>query len=168
MRTYRVLLGLGSNLGDREVFLNRAVAEIKKIADTAVICSSSVYETDPYGKPDQNRFLNAALEISTPLEPFALYTELKAIEHRLGRSSTEHWGPREIDIDILIYDGIVFENTELKVPHRDLGNRKFVLVPLREIAQDLVHPVNGKTVEELLSACSDHTRVVKSVHHIKV
>ena len=167
MTTYRVFIGLGSNLGERERYLNRAAAEIKKLPDTRVVWYSSVYETDPYGKPDQPKYLNAAGELETALAPQALLQELKKIEQAVGRSAGERWGPREIDLDILVYDGLVQSDGLVTVPHPDLEHRRFVLVPLREIAPDLVHPVNGMTVEEMAAACRDSCRVVKTPNHIR-
>jgi 2-amino-4-hydroxy-6-hydroxymethyldihydropteridine diphosphokinase len=164
--SYRVFLGLGSNRGDRHHFLNRAAGELKKLGDTKIVWASSVYETDPYGKTDQDRFLNAVVELETALKPEAMFSACQEIERALGRTTTERWGPREIDIDILMYDGVVFENAALQVPHPDLERRKFVLVPLREIAPDLVHPVNGMTIEELAAACKDTSRVVRSSHRL--
>ena len=165
---YRVFIGLGSNRGERQKFLNRAVAELKTLGETRIVWTSSVYETEPYGKTDQERFLNAVVELETQLKPENLFAACQNIERELGRTATEHWGPREIDIDILIYDGVVFENAALKVPHPDLEHRKFVLVPLREIAPDLVHPVSGMTIEELSAVCPDSSRVVRSSHRIIV
>jgi 2-amino-4-hydroxy-6-hydroxymethyldihydropteridine diphosphokinase len=127
-----------------------------------------VYETDPVGKTDQEKFLNAALEIETPLEPKQLFAEVKAIERRIGRTKTERWGPREIDIDVLLYDGVVSKDEAVTVPHPEMEQRKFVLVPLKEIAPDLVHPINGMTMEELVAACTDPGRVVQSHHKLKL
>ncbi|MDH3251978.1 MAG: 2-amino-4-hydroxy-6-hydroxymethyldihydropteridine diphosphokinase, partial [Ignavibacteria bacterium] len=114
--SYRVFIGLGSNRGERQKFLNRAAGELKKLPETTLVWTSSVYETDPYGKTDQDRFLNAVLELETALKPEPMFTACKEIERTLGRTTTEQWGPREIDIDILIYDGVVFENTAVRVP----------------------------------------------------
>ncbi|MCW5897052.1 MAG: 2-amino-4-hydroxy-6-hydroxymethyldihydropteridine diphosphokinase [Bacteroidetes bacterium] len=166
MKTYRVFLGLGSNVGDRHTFLNTAGAEIKLLPATKVVWVSPVYETEPYGKTDQPKFLNAALEIETVLLPANLLKELKKIETRTGRTTTEHWGPREIDIDILLYDGFVQQDGEVTVPHPELEKRKFVLVPLREIAADVVHPVNGMTISELTAACRDSAKVVQTSFRI--
>jgi len=165
---YRVFVGLGSNRGERQKFLNRAAAELKILGETRIVWASSVYDTEPYGKTDQEHFLNAVVEMETRLKPEELFVACQNIERDLGRTSTERWGPREIDIDILIYDGVVFENAALKVPHPDLEQRKFVLVPLREIAPDLVHPVSGMTIEELSAVCPDSSRVVRSSHRIVV
>ncbi len=166
MKVYHVFLGLGSNLGNRHTNLQRAVDEIKSIQDVSVVWASSVYETEPWGKKDQPAFLNICMEINTPLLPGELLKSLKKIESGLARSSGERWGPREIDIDILVYDGFVHEDAEVTVPHPELEHRKFVLVPLQEIAPDLVHPVNGMTMTELLRATGDKGRVVKTVHHL--
>ena len=168
MNMYRVFIGLGSNLGDRGVFLRKAGEQLKVLHDTRIIWYSSVYETDPYGKEDQGKFLNAVGEIETTMMPAPLLDELHRIESEVGRVRREHWGPREIDLDILLYDGVVFQDAQVTVPHPELEKRKFVLVPLREIAPDLVHPVNGMTVEELAAACPDHGRVVKTSYRIPV
>src|SRR5262245_36484274 len=166
MKSYTVYLGLGSNLGEREKYLNTAVGDLKKLRDVKVIWTSSVYETEPRGKTDQPAFLNAVVQVETTLVPNELYHKVKGIESAVGRNASERWGPREIDIDILVYDGLVFEDNELKVPHPEVEKRRFVLVPLREIAPDLVHPVSGLTVEEMADACSDSGKVVKSHHRI--
>jgi 2-amino-4-hydroxy-6-hydroxymethyldihydropteridine diphosphokinase len=168
MSTYSVFLGIGSNLGDRRKFLQEAVTALKSVKDTTVVWTSSVYESDPFGKQDQPKFLNAAVEIETTLPPDRLLTQLKDIEKLLGRSGTERWAPREIDIDILVYDGVVFQNEGLTVPHAGLEERRFVLVPLSEIAPDLVHPVSGMTMEELRNACRDSLRVVRTQHRLLV
>ena len=164
---YRVFLGLGSNLGARQDFLNSAAVEIARLPGGRLIWCSSVYETEPYGNTAQGKFLNAAAEIETPLDPPALMGEVKRIEKALGRTVSGRWGPREIDIDILLYDGLVHSGDGLEVPHPGLEQRKFVLVPLREIAPDLIHPVNGMTVSEMAAACRDDSRVVKTTYHIR-
>jgi 2-amino-4-hydroxy-6-hydroxymethyldihydropteridine diphosphokinase len=166
MKSYSVFLGLGSNLGERQKYLNDAAKALAGVSATKVIWTSGIYETAPYGKADQANFLNAAVEIETELNPSQLFDEVKRIEKSLGRTSTERWGPREIDIDILVYDGLVFEDERIKVPHPELENRRFVLVPLREIAPDLVHPINGMKISELASSCKDDGRVVKTSYHM--
>ena len=166
MKTYRVFLGLGSNLGDRHAYLVRAAKEIQGLAGVRAVWVSGVYESDPWGIPEQPKFLNAAMEVETALQPADLLKQLKGIEGGVGRIATEHWGPREIDIDILLYDGVVTDEPEVRVPHQELANRRFALVPLREIAPDLVHPVNGQTMEELARACGDQGKVVKTSYHI--
>ncbi len=168
MTTFRVFVGLGSNIGDRFKYLTEAAAALHAVPDTSVVWFSSVYEADAWGKTDQPRFLNTACELNTTLEPRALLGFLKKIEETLGRSSHDRWGPREIDLDILVYDGLAFEDELVCVPHRDLEHRRFALVPLRDIAPDLVHPVNGLTILDMAAACADQGRVVKTSHHMPV
>jgi 2-amino-4-hydroxy-6-hydroxymethyldihydropteridine diphosphokinase len=163
---YRVFLGLGSNLGERHEYLTRAARALAGLPGSRLVWCSSVYETDPYGNTAQGKFLNAAAEMETPLDPPGLLGEIKRIEETIGRTPSERWGPREIDIDILVYDGLVYSAGGLDVPHPDMEHRRFVLVPLREIAPDLVHPVNGMTVEEMAKSCRDVSRVVKTSYHI--
>jgi 2-amino-4-hydroxy-6-hydroxymethyldihydropteridine diphosphokinase len=165
--SYRVFLGLGSNLGTRAEYLNSAAAAIARLPGCRLLWCSSVYESDPYGNTEQGKFLNAVAEIETSLLPPALLAAVKGVEGALGRSPSVHWGPREIDIDILVYDGLVHSGEGLNVPHPDMEHRKFVLVPMMELAPDLVHPVNGMTVEEMASACRDESRVVKTTYHIR-
>jgi len=166
MKTYSVFIGLGSNLGERHRFLNTAAAEIRKLPRTKVVWYSSVYEADPYGVKEQPKFLNAVGELETELLPPELLRELKRIEQSAGRKERERWGPREIDLDILVYDGFVYSDETVTVPHPELERRKFVLLPLREIAPDLVHPVSGLTVGELARQCRDEGRVVKTSYRI--
>lgn len=168
MSAYSVFLGLGSNLGERQKLMQQAVDGLKQVQDTKIVWTSSVYETDPVGITDQPKFLNACVEIETSLEPRALLAEAKRIEELLGRSAQVAKGPREIDIDILLYDGKVFEDEIVTVPHPELDRRRFVLIPLREIAPDLVHPVTGLTVTEMADACQEGGRVVKTSYRLFV
>jgi len=167
MKMYDVFLGLGSNVGERQRFLQAAVTALRDQPGVKLVWASPVYETEPYGKRDQPSFLNAALQLETELGPEDLFRTLKAIEAGIGRSRSERWGPREIDIDILIYDGLVHQSDVLTVPHPDMEQRKFVLVPLNDIAPDLIHPVSGLTVSELEGGCRAGGRVVRSVHLLK-
>jgi 2-amino-4-hydroxy-6-hydroxymethyldihydropteridine diphosphokinase len=166
MKSYRVFIGLGANVGDRFAYLLKAAAELRALRESSVVWFSPVYESDPWGKTDQPKFLNAAAEVTTTLPPVELLEELKAIETKLGRTTHERWGPREIDLDILLYDGLVFNDANVSVPHVDLEHRRFALVPLREIAPDVVHPVSGLTITELAAACADQGRVVKTSFHL--
>jgi 2-amino-4-hydroxy-6-hydroxymethyldihydropteridine diphosphokinase len=166
MKTYSVFVGLGSNVGERHRYLNLAAAELRALPEAKVVWYSSVYETDPWGMKDQPKFLNAVAELETTLQPPGLVRELKRIEQSLGRREGPKWGPREIDLDILLYDGLVFSDETVTVPHPELEHRKFVLLPLNEIAPDLVHPISGMTIGELAKQCRDVGRMVKTSFHI--
>jgi 2-amino-4-hydroxy-6-hydroxymethyldihydropteridine diphosphokinase len=111
--------------------------------------------------------LNAVIELETGLPPRELLAEIKNLEQNVGRVVRERWGPREIDIDILLYDGLAMSDATVTVPHPELEKRRFVLVPLREIAPDVVHPVNGMTIEEMANACHDGGRIVKTQSRIQ-
>ncbi|NLX59264.1 MAG: 2-amino-4-hydroxy-6-hydroxymethyldihydropteridine diphosphokinase [Phycisphaerae bacterium] len=148
----KVFIGIGSNEGDRRATIERAVALLRLRSGIEVRAVSSLAETDPVGgPPGQGRFLNAAAELATALEPEALLDVLQGIEHQLGRRRTVRWGPRTLDLDVLLWDDRVIANGRLRVPHPRLRERRFVLEPLAEIAPGAVDPVTGRTVGELLS-----------------
>jgi 2-amino-4-hydroxy-6-hydroxymethyldihydropteridine diphosphokinase len=151
----KIYLGLGSNRGDRLTFLKSALAAIAKLDRTSVDAVSSVYETEPVGKKDQNEFFNAVVEIESTLSPQDLLREVKRIEHDLGRKDPIRWGPREIDIDILYYDDLVLNDESLQIPHGEVLNRRFALIPLNEIAPGFVDPVRRLSIGDLLKFCSD-------------
>lgn len=146
----RVHLGLGSNLGDREANLRNALDALAEHPRIAVRRESSVYETEPLGPAGQGRYLNMAAEIETDLEPLELLKVAKTIETGLGREPAERWGPRLIDIDIVLWGGLRLDTSALAVPHPEFRNRRFVLEPLAEIAPHAVDPVTGKTVARLM------------------
>jgi 2-amino-4-hydroxy-6-hydroxymethyldihydropteridine diphosphokinase len=116
---------------------------------------SSVYETEPWGNPDQPAFLNQAVEVRTDLAPFALLAACREIEKQLGRRPGPRWGPRAADLDILLFGSTVLDSEALSIPHPRLADRRFVLAPLAEIAAGLPVPPSGRTVSELLDACED-------------
>jgi len=147
-----VYLGLGSNLGDRRRNLEAALDALRAHPQIAVSAVSSFLETDPVGGPaGQGKFLNAAAGIETDLAPEALLEELKRIERALGRTPGPRWGPREIDLDILLYGDTILETGTLVIPHPRMRERRFVLEPLAEIAPDVRDPVTGGTVRKLLA-----------------
>jgi 2-amino-4-hydroxy-6-hydroxymethyldihydropteridine diphosphokinase len=148
-----VYLGLGSNMGRRERLLEAAVEALRAHPRITRVRAGDWIETDPVGgPPGQGKYLNGAAEIETDLEPAALLAELKAIEARLGRREGPRWGPRPVDLDILLYGDRVVETPDLVVPHPRMRERRFVLAPLAAIAPDAVDPVTGRTVRQLLAA----------------
>jgi 2-amino-4-hydroxy-6-hydroxymethyldihydropteridine diphosphokinase len=158
----KVLLSLGSNVGNRLGHLRSALKAIEGFDKTEVRRCSSVYLADPVGREDQAPFLNLAIEINTQFEPLAILKELKNTEEQLGRRLRGRWGPREIDIDILLYERLILRTPDLCIPHAELSNRRFVLIPLCEISPLSVNPLDGKTVAEMLAACNDGSGVAKS------
>jgi 2-amino-4-hydroxy-6-hydroxymethyldihydropteridine diphosphokinase len=164
----RVFIGLGSNLGDRENYLHQALTELTRLERTTVKQYSSVYETEPVGIKEQPQFLNMVTELDSELPPQVLLQELKKIERTIGRTHNKHWGPREIDLDLLYYDKGVFHNEQLHVPHPEIAHRKFILVPMKEIASDFYDPLRHLNMEELLLRCSDTSAVRKTTHSISL
>jgi len=126
--------------------------------------ASSIYESAPYGSIQQEEFFNAVIKIRTNYVPKKLFNALKEIEKQVGRNKTTRWGPREIDLDILFYDDLIYSNEELTIPHKDLLNRDFVLVPLNEIAPDLVHPELDKKISEI-SKLTEKKYILRKIPH---
>lgn len=154
-----VFLGIGSNLGDRFSFLKNAVTGIEEYIGS-VLRVSSVYETDPWGFETSDRFLNMVVEAETQLTPSGVLGAVLMIEAHLGRIRNEkQYSSRVIDIDILLFNDLVIDKKNLKVPHPLMHERKFVLVPLCEIAPDLVHPVLKKSISSLVESCPDKANI---------
>jgi 2-amino-4-hydroxy-6-hydroxymethyldihydropteridine diphosphokinase len=131
MSSHRAFVGIGSNLGDRTGSVDRAVTALSKLG--AIVGRSSLYNTAPWGKTDQPSFVNAVVLLETQLAPRSLLESLQAIEKRLGRTPAERWGPRIVDLDLLLYDDLEIDEPELRLPHPHLHERAFVLVPLAEL-----------------------------------
>jgi len=144
-----VYLGLGSNVGDREEFIEQAVFLLEKNPNISVGKRSANYETEPEGGGDQPPFLNSVVEIKTKMDPYSLLDLCQEIEATLGREREIEWGPRTIDIDILIYDDEIVSDDKLQIPHPLMHERLFVLRPLKELAPQQVHPILEKTIESL-------------------
>lgn len=153
-----VYLGLGSNLGDRQANLDRALEFLSQRLRMGKI--SSIYDTEPLGDSNQPRFLNLVCQAFTHLQPAGLLVLVKGIERKLGRVG-KSGTPRTIDIDILLYGDQVIKTPELVIPHPKMTERAFVLIPLDEIASDLVHPVAGRTIKELLQNATEKQGVLK-------
>ena len=158
MRTAHLLIG--GNLGNRKENLSKAVSLINEQCGS-LTRSSSIYETEAWGNTDQPSFLNQALEISTSLNARQLMRRVLKIEEEMGRVRKEKLGPRIIDIDILLFENEIHDLRFLKIPHPEMQNRRFVLVPLAEINSSLQHPVLKKTIAELLEKCPDNLEVKK-------
>jgi len=142
-------IGIGSNLGNRQENCLRAIELLQK-KGIIVTKRSSLYKTEPWGVKDQPRFINMAIEIDTSLEPKELLKILKNIEKELGREKSSKWGPRIIDLDILLFDDIILNEDNLKIPHPLMQERDFVLRPLCEIAPDIYHPLLKLSMYELM------------------
>lgn len=151
---HRVFLSLGSNLGDRRATLEEALTRLNAAGSVKVRRRSSLYETAPVGKTDQPQFLNLVAEVETGLAPEALLDVTQRIEREHGRTRDARWGPRTLDIDILLYDDVSMDTERLTLPHPEMTRRRFVLEPLAEIAPEAVLP-DGRSVRGLLPAVSD-------------
>jgi 2-amino-4-hydroxy-6-hydroxymethyldihydropteridine diphosphokinase len=147
-------ISVGSNLGDRLEYIRQAIRKIKQSKETEICKTSSVYETQPVEYENQPWFLNVILEIKTTLKPLNLLELLLGIENLMGRKRNRGYGHRNIDLDIVLYDDLVLNSDKLTLPHPKMHQRKFVLVPLAEIASEVVHPVFKKRIEELLEELS--------------
>ena len=158
----KVYLSIGSNKGNRSVLINKAIDEIEKKVGI-IISRSSIYQSKSWGF-DSNDFYNLCLLIDTDIMPKSLLINLKKIEKSMGRKDIDgSYSDRFIDIDILFYDNITTDSEDLKIPHPKIEIRKFVLVPMLEIADDYVHPILNKTIKELYNDCSDQDIPLKII-----
>lgn len=156
-----VYLLSGSNVGDKASFLWFAVYQISKRIGT-VIKVSDIYETEPWGVDNQANYYNQAIQLETTLTPQDLLIALKNIEKDAGRLPNTHMQPRVLDIDILLIDDLIIQSPHLKVPHSQLTNRNFAIIPLAELAQNVVHPTLHLTIQELTQKTGDHLKVTKA------
>lgn len=160
MGTQRVFLSLGSNVGDRAAQLSAGACALTTLGQ--IISVSPVYETAPVGELNQPAFLNATVEIETALAPLGLLNAVKSIENALGRTPRSHWGPREIDIDLVLWGDTVLTSESLTLPHPEFRNRRFVLAPLADIAPDACDPVTGMRIDALLAQPQAQGQVFKT------
>jgi 2-amino-4-hydroxy-6-hydroxymethyldihydropteridine diphosphokinase len=156
---HQVYIGIGSNVGNKRENFFEAVTRLAKLPDTRVLKESSLYESEPLGEAKE-WYVNGAVEIETRLKPDMLLKKLKNIERSMGRKKVKkRWGARIIDLDILLYDSAVVKKKTLRIPHPEMATRKFVLVPLGEIAPQVVHPELGVTISELLIKIKDDKKI---------
>ena len=141
-----VFIGLGSNIGNRTEFISSVIKEISIAGNCKIKAISSLYESLPFGDIEQENFFNAVIKVETNLDHFSLLEKLNEIEQKLGRVKRERWGPREIDIDILFFNDLIFSDEIITLPHKGVIYRDFVLVPLCEIEPEFVHPVYNKKI----------------------
>ena len=154
-------IGIGSNLGTPGKNCIEAIEKISNTKDIKIISRSSFYQTEPIGEVQQDWFVNSAIKIKTNLSPTHLLSALLNIESVMGRTREEKWGPRLIDLDLLFYGNLILGKKGLTLPHPEIQKRKFVLIPMSEIAENLVHPTLKKTIKVLLQESSDETVVKK-------
>ncbi len=147
-----VYIGIGSNIGNRLHFVETAIKKIDTESGCEVEKISSLYETKPFGNTEQENFINLVILVKTFFEPVALFNFLKQIESEMGRRNSTRWGPREIDLDILFYNDIIYNDTKLIIPHKGIAERDFVLIPMCEIAPDFIHPAINKKICDICKA----------------
>ena len=154
----RVFIGVGSNLGNRRAYYQKALDLMADLSRTTVVRCSSLYETEPIGEA-KNWYVNGVVELETALSPQQLLSHLQKIESALGRKRMKKWASRTIDLDILLFDKQIVHEEQLQIPHSEMHRRRFVLVPLSELAPQCVHPLLGATVAELLAGLADDKQV---------
>ncbi len=159
----KIFLSLSSNLGDKKANIENACVLLEK-NDIKIIKKSALYETEPWGEEEQPWFLNQVVEVATILHPQDLLEKTQDIEKELGRKKRKKWTEREIDIDILFYGKEILHKENLTIPHPFIEDRKFILVPLNEIASDFIHPILKKSMKELLHECNDLLQVEKGIN----
>lgn len=147
---HEVYLAVGSNLGDKNAYIGNGIDELRRIKEIKEVRVSELLATKPYGGVEQDDFVNGAIALKTLLSPQELLEKLHEIEQHANRERIIHWGPRTLDLDIIFYDKLVYEDENLIIPHIDMQNRDFVLKPLAELCPNYRHPVFGKTVSQLL------------------
>lgn len=153
---HKVYIAFGSNMGDKETYIKDAIEEIKENNFFRQIEVSDFFYSTPYGGVEQDDFVNGVLEAETMLEPYELLDYLHELEKKANRVRKEHWGPRTLDLDIIFYDNLVLDEKELQIPHKDMKNRDFVLVPLAQLAGYKRHPVLNMTVDEMVGQLNQY------------
>lgn len=154
-------IGFGSNIGERLTYIQNSLHSLSGVEGITLKTISSIYKTEPVGNVAQDDFLNGVVSLETSLSPHTLLHTLKDIEISIGRQHRTHWGPREIDMDILIYNDLCLQTPDLTIPHPEMHLRRFVLAPLAEIAPNLSHPILNKSILSLLLSVNDDNSVIK-------
>ena len=163
----KVFIGIGSNVGDPLNNCLKAISMIRQIMGCHVIRISSLYRTEPVGYRDQDWFVNCVILLQTELAPKELFNHLQNIEKIMGREKDIKWGPRSIDLDIILCEDLILEDEGLTIPHPFMHERRFVLIPMNEIAPDVIHPVLNKSVEELLNDLPEDGQAVFPIRNEK-
>lgn len=158
MPAFDAAIGLGSNVGDKRENIARAIASLTEAGDIRLVSRSRDYRSAPWGVPDQDWFVNAAITVATKLTPMQLLLRCQKVENDMGRVRRQKWGPRLIDVDVLTYRGETIDSPDLKVPHPYIAQRGFVLLPLKEIAPGM--KIAGKSLDELIGALDTSDLVV--------
>jgi 2-amino-4-hydroxy-6-hydroxymethyldihydropteridine diphosphokinase len=158
---YKAFIGIGSNLGSPSENCEKAIGLLHAEPEIAVVGQSNLYESEPVGEIEQNWFVNTTIAIKTSLVPDALLNAVLNIEKVFGRERREKWGPRIIDLDLLTYENQVIQSDSLTLPHPEMTKRRFVLLPLSEIAGNYIHPLENKTIHELLKKLPETPQVRK-------
>ncbi len=157
----RTFIGIGSNKGDRKKNCRTAIKALASLESSALISESSFYETEAWGYENQNNFINCVVEIETDKNLFDFFSLLQQTEKEIGKEKEEFWGPRKIDIDLLLFGQEIINEPALNVPHPLLHSRRFVLEPLAEIAPDFIHPIINQPVQTLLNNLTDTKKALK-------
>jgi len=155
----KVILSIGSNMGERTGNCRRAIEALTAMGGVILLKESSFYETIPWGKTNQPDFINCAVLVESTLAPLNLLEKLKEIEFNIGRNHGERWGPRLIDLDLVIYGDVVMESEILTLPHRYAHERAFVMIPAAEVAPEMIHPLFRKSVREIADGFADKGEV---------
>ena len=158
---HNIFISLGSNQGEKIKNCERAIEEILKLDCNCIVAQSSWYHTQPWGRDDQDWFINGVIQVKTCLSPRELLSQLKEVELQLGRKDNGRWGPRPIDMDILFYDDLRIKSPDLEIPHPRIHQRNFVLIPMAEIAPHFIHPVFKEAIKQLLNRVSDQKKVLR-------
>ena len=161
LQWHKVFLSFGSNLGEKEKYVREALERIAKAKEFRNLTVSDFYQSEAYGGVQQDNFLNGVLFIETYLTPYELLGWIHETEELAGRKRTIHWGPRTLDLDILFYDDLVIDKSDLQIPHKDMKNRDFVLLPLKQLAPYMRHPVYGRTIEEMAEELQENYIILK-------